>query len=281
MRGACTVASELVVVTLNLWGDREPLARRLDAAAAQLRVEAPDVLLLQEVRVDARVGSTAESLAERLGGYHVTYACATAAKEAGVFGEGSIPGEEGLAILSRKPPDETRVRELPEARPNDRRILLSARVGGVFFHTTHLHWRLTDGVARERQVADLDEAIRSIEGDVVHVLGGDFNAAPDCDEIRFLTGRHTLFGRRTYWQDAFARANPGDAGWTWASRNPNTEWLRWLELDRRIDYIFVSMEKRDGRGRVLGARVILDAPGEGGVYPSDHFAVMARIRIAP
>ena len=35
--------------------------------------------------------------------------------------------------------------------------------------------------------------------------------------------------------------------------------MRWLELDRRIDYIFVSQEKRDGRGRVVDSRVALDA----------------------
>src|SRR5262249_12046670 len=85
----------------------------------------------------------------------------------------------------------------------------------VWCHTTHLHWRLGDGLAREKQVVAADRAARERGGDVhVHILGGDFNAAPDCDEIRFLAGRTTLAGVRTYWQGASARARracPGRA----------------------------------------------------------------------
>src|SRR5262249_23673034 len=82
-------------------------------------------------------------------------------------------------------------------RPGERRIVLGALVdlGGArgWCHTTHLHWRLGDGLAREKQVVAADRAARERGGDVhVHILGGDFNAAPDCDEIRFLAGRTTL-----------------------------------------------------------------------------------------
>ena len=45
---------------------------------------------------------------------------------------------------------------------------------------------------------------------------GDFNATPDSDEIRWLCGRTTLGGRRVAYQDAWARANPGQPGITWA-----------------------------------------------------------------
>jgi endonuclease/exonuclease/phosphatase family metal-dependent hydrolase len=149
----------------------------------------------------------------------------------------------------------------------------------VWCHTTHLHWRLTDGVAREKQVLAIDEAIRSLPGDDPHMLGGDFNAAPDTDEIRFLCGKHTLAGRRTHWQDAYAVASPSMTGWTWARRNPSTEWLAWLDRDRRIDYLFVSTERADGRARVHEARVVLDRAGEDGVYPSDHFGVLAEVQV--
>lgn len=274
----------LRVVTLNLWGDHAPLAARLDAAAAGLRALEPDVVLLQEVRAGEGLPNTAEQLAARLGAGHVVAYAAGVQAEAGTWGPGSAAGEEGVAILTRHAFGETRVGELPDGRPTERRVLLSARVdaagAALWCHTTHLHWRLTDGLARERQVVAIDEAVREIAGDAPHVLGGDFNAAPDCDEIRFLCGRHTLAGRRTYWQDAFARCNPGEPGWTWARQNPMTEPLRWLEPDRRVDYLFVSTERRDGRGRVLDARVVLDLPAPDGTWPSDHFGVLAEIAIA-
>jgi endonuclease/exonuclease/phosphatase family metal-dependent hydrolase len=275
----------LRVVTLNLWGDRAPLDARLAAAAAGLGALSPDVVLLQEVRVGDGLANTAVRLASLLGPpYTARYGTAVAGGP-GTWGPASAAGEEGLAVIARHPLAEPQAVELPDARPGERRILFSARVdvagarGPVFCHTTHLHWRFSDGVARERQVLAIDETIRAVAGDAVHVLGGDFNAAPDHDEIRFLRGRHTLGERRAYWQDAFAAIHPDAAGWTWARRNPSTQWMRWLELDRRIDYIFVSQEKRDGRARVLDSAVVLDAPGAGGVFPSDHFAVLADLEV--
>ncbi len=271
------------VVTLNLWGDHVPLAARLDAAAAGLAALAPDVVLLQEVRQGDGLPNTAHALAERLGGWAVAYACATAAP-AGTWGPASGAGEEGLAIMARHPLDDVRHVELPEARAAERRMLLSARVtiaGSVAaVHTTHLHWRLGDGVARERQVVALDAAARAYGGEV-RIVGGDFNAGPDTDELRFLTGQHTLDGQRAVWQDAFATVRPGEPGFTWARRNPQTAELAHHALDRRIDFILVSPERRGGVGRVEDARVVLDEPGATGVHASDHFGVVADVALTP
>src|SRR5262249_10921626 len=132
--------------------------------------------------------------------------------------------------------------------------------------------------ARERQVVAIDEAMRALGDDTLHVLGGDLNAAPDCDEIRFLRGRTTLDGRRANWQDAFRAVHADAPGHTWSRLNPHTELLAFLERDRRIDYLLVSPERRDGRGRVLDARVVLDAPEEG-TWASDHFGVMGDVRV--
>jgi endonuclease/exonuclease/phosphatase family metal-dependent hydrolase len=272
------------VISLNLWGASAPLERRLDAVARAFAVLQPDVVLLQEVRVAEDLVNTAATLTSRMfnwAPWSFVYACATRGP-AGTWGPQTAAGEEGLAILTRHPVAEHAHVELPEARTVERRILLSARIelpeGSLWCHTTHLHWRLGDGLARERQVLAIDEAIRGREVEGVQVLGGDFNSVPDSDEVRFLTGKHTLDGRRACWQDSYGRAHPGDHGWTWARRNPNTEALAWLDRDRRIDYLFVSPEKRDGRGRLLDSRIVLDGP-EGGVWPSDHFGLLADIAV--
>jgi endonuclease/exonuclease/phosphatase family metal-dependent hydrolase len=268
------------VATLNLWGAREPLARRLEVAAAGLGALAPDVVLLQEVRVADALPNTAGQMAALLGAEWAFVYAPSVIGGPGTFGPGTPAGEEGLAVLARHPILDHGDRELPEARPDERRIVLSALVdlgaAKVWCHTTHLHWRLGDGVAREKQVVAADEAARAPPSDL-HILAGDFNAAPDCDEIRFLCGRTTLDGRRAVWQDAFARARPGEPGVTWSRRNANLAGFAWLEAERRIDYIFVSPERRSGLGRVRDARVILDAPAADGVWASDHFGVVADV----
>ena len=281
----------LRVVTLNLWGTQAPLERRLELAVRQLRALAPDVICLQEVRpLGADGRTTADVLAEALD-KRVHY-------EVAVAWDGddrTAAGQEGLAILAGSIL-EARVLPLPEPRPADARILLSAQIetagGPIWVHTSHLHYRLDDGVAREHQVLAIDEAIRSFgrnNDSAPQILCGDFNATADSDEIRFLRGLTTLGGRRTHFQDAWLRLHrepgPGDGpaqGITWSSENRFTRPLRSLDLDRRIDYVFVTTRKRDGRGTVHDCRVVLterDGLGEIEIAASDHYAVCADIQV--
>jgi endonuclease/exonuclease/phosphatase family metal-dependent hydrolase len=260
----------LRVVTLNLWNEQGPHEARLRRVAEGLRALAPDVVALQEVRERPDLDNQAATLAAAL---DMRHAFARAAEWGGGF--------EGLAILSRHPIVAHETEPLPS--PSEGRAVLGARIaapGGEFFAaTTHLTYRMADGLWREREVVAVDTFCRRFRGDGPGVLCGDFNAAPDCDEIRFLRGRATLADRRTYWQDAFACAGKGD-GWTWTRRNPYTAPLGHLELDRRIDYVFVSPARRDGVASVIESRVVLDEPDASGVWPSDHFGVLAVIQTA-
>lgn len=258
------------IVTLNLWGLQPPLERRLAMAERQLRALSPDVVCLQEVRaLDGQGGRhTGDELAARLG-MHVVFAPAVR--------------DEGLAILSRTPIAEHRVLALPEARPDDARILLSARLDPpVWVHTTHLHYRLDDGLAREAQVVAIDAAVRALgreKEDPMHVLCGDLNCTPDSDELRFLRGLTTLAGRRTHWQDAWQRVHGTEGGGiTWSSQNPHAHHLARLDLDRRIDYVLVASRRSDGKGTVRDCRVALTDIDDG-VAASDHWAVVAEVDV--
>ena len=285
------MAANLRVITLNLWGTEPPLDARLALAIRQLQALAPDVVCLQEVRpLDGRAGrTTADVLGDALG--------LSAHYAAGVrWDDGARPaGQEGLAILARAI-GETRVLPLPEPRPDDTRILLSAAVetdgGPIWIHTTHLHYRLDDGVAREHQVLAIDEAVRGFgreRDSAPQILCGDFNATADSDEIRFLRGLTTLAGRRTHFQDAWLRLHrepePGDGpdqGITWSSDNRFTRPLRSLDLDRRMDYVFVTTRKKDGRGTVHDCRVVLterEGVGEAAICASDHYGVCADVQV--
>ena len=117
------------------------------------------------------------------------------------------------------------------------------------------------------------------------------NATPDSDEMRFLRGLTTLDGRRTHFQDAWLRLHrepgPGDGpaqGITWSSENRHTRPLRSLDLDRRIDYVFVTSRKKDGRATIHDCRVVLDereGDGDDAICASDHYGVLADVQVVP
>jgi endonuclease/exonuclease/phosphatase family metal-dependent hydrolase len=265
-------------LTLNLWGENGPWEARMQVAARAVAALAPDVLALQEVReVPDRVPNQAATLAAAVGGHYV-FAPSTA------WGGGN----EGLAIVSRFPIGAHGFRPLPHSTEKEGRIVLSARLdgdaGGLWVHSTHLSYRESEGNRREDQVMTIDEVVAAHANDEVQVVMGDFNATPDSDEIRWLCGRTTLGGRRVAYQDAYARANPGQRGITWAKANAYTRTMAWMELDRRLDYVFVTQRRRDGRGAVLDARVVLDEPeatAAGLLCASDHYGVLAEIQVAP
>lgn len=264
-------------VTLNLWGENGPHARRLDLCADGLAALAPDVLALQEVRdVPGRLPNQAETLAKRFG-FHAAFAPAT---EWG-------GGVEGLAVVSRFPVRASSSIRLPHATETEGRIVLSACLetprGSLWVHTTHLSYRLHEGRQREDQVMAIDGQISARSGDteLPQVLAGDFNTVADSDELRWLRGLTTLGGRRVFYQDAWATVHPREDGVTWRRDNPFRARMNWLPAERRIDYIFVTAARRDGRGTVHDARVVLDRPDADGVYPSDHAGVLAEVQMAP
>lgn len=268
----------LRLVTLNLWGEQPPYAARMRRCEAELLALQPDVVALQEVRqVEGQVPNQAQALAAAL---QLRYLFAPTVEWGG--------GLEGLGLLSRLPLVDSGHAELPHATDKERRIVLwaflQAPAGLVGVFCTHLNYRQRHGVQREDQVEAIDRTIEQLterHRPLATLLCGDFNATPDSDEIRFLRGLHSLRGRRTYYQDAYALRHGTDPGYTWARRNPCTQRMHWLEPDRRLDYIFVSEANRDGRGLVRECRIVLDTADADGVYPSDHFGVLAEVQVAP
>lgn len=278
----------LRVLTLNLWNRQGPYDRRLALLRAHLTALAPDVIGLQEVlRHDTLPPDQAAALADVLpGGYHVAYGAACHLGAGLHFGN---------AILSRWPIVATQHFTLPagpDVEPghpdhDEPRGLLHAEIDAPFgplpVFVTHLNWRLHHGAIRCRQVAFLDDTIAALaprggpRERFPPILLGDFNAEPDSDELRFLTGLHVLDGRSTFYTDCFRAVGRGP-GETFCRRNPYTAVAR--EYDRRLDYILTRGPDRHGRGEPLACRVVLDEP-EGGVWPSDHFGVLAELSVTP
>ncbi|HVR62170.1 MAG TPA: endonuclease/exonuclease/phosphatase family protein [Polyangia bacterium] len=267
-------------LTLNLWGDNGPWESRLALVAEKLDSLKPDVVALQEVReVPERIVNQAQALASHRG-----YACAYAATTRGVSGG----GDEGLAILAHAPIGAHELRVLPHSTATEGRGVLSARIdspefGPFWVHTTHLSYRQHEGDKREEQVQAVHDVVAGRPTDNPQVILGDFNAVPHADEMRWLCGLTTLGGRRVFYQDAWDLLHAGQPGYTWARANPYIERLGFLRPDRRIDYIFVTPPRRDGRGAIHSARLMFDEPvvmpsGER-LFASDHFGVVAEVQM--
>jgi endonuclease/exonuclease/phosphatase family metal-dependent hydrolase len=259
------------VVTLNLWNDRSEVEARMRVAAAGIKALAPDIIALQEVAVGEKIGNQAEILAAAIDG-HVAF---DPVEERRV-GESMM----GNAIVSRFPIKKMDSISLPSAPDDPRRAMycaLDTPTGVLPFFNCHLSWEMWHSPRREAQVVALDQFARARPADCPAIICGDFNTSPDSAAILFMTGRMGLSGRGTYYRDAWARRHPHDDGYTWSDKNPHT--VRWIERNRRLDYIFVGQIREDGWGAILDSRVVLDMPGADGSHASDHFGVYAEIGI--
>jgi endonuclease/exonuclease/phosphatase family metal-dependent hydrolase len=276
--------TRLRCVTLNLWGENGPHVERLELVIAELRRLGPDVVAFQEVReAPGRLRNQAETVARALS-FDVGFGPAT---EWG-------GGWEGVAILSRFGVRQSVTRALPHATKAEGRVLfsveLSGPAGALWVHTTHLSYRQDEGKEREDQLLFIDGELAArrqppaVKGspqilESPQLLLGDLNATPESDEIRWLSGLTTLGGRRVFYQDAWAAARPGESGYTWRTENPFRARMSWLPANRRIDYIFVTPARRDGRGTVRGAALAFTEPGARGIHASDHAGVVADVQI--
>ena len=266
----------LSVLTLNLWHDSGPWARRAERIREWIDRLDPDLIGFQEALRGPKHDQV-EQLLEG-GGYHLDFAAASPFWRDGSEGE---KAELGNAVASRWTIRDREELRLPDGGDGETRAALSVTVdapfGPVGFTCTHLNWKFNQGAIRERQVvAVCDLALRRRpRGGFPPILVGDFNAEPDSSEIRFVTGLQSLGGRSVALLDAWRMAGDAGPGTTWS--NTNVYARPALEPDRRIDYIFVGFPQRSGLGQVVECRVVCDDE-RGGVWPTDHFGVYAELR---
>jgi len=264
--------NDVRVLTLNIWNRLGPWEDRLNAIRKTLAYESPDIVGLQEVITtpDGDVLHQAKAIAAGLG-YEVAFGASH-----------GVGFSFGNAVLSRWPIAKSEVMALPTGEESDARSLLCAEIdapfGRVPFFVTHLAWRFHEGAVRQAQVLAIADRVAAwtARAGVPAILVGDFNADPEADEIRYLKGLTTLGRPRcVYFADAFAVAGDGSRGATFSKQNPFAASL--CEPDRRIDYVFVQRFNDDVRGQPIAARVCFDRAVDG-VFPSDHFGVMATLR---
>lgn len=261
----------LRVLSLNIWNRNGPYEARFALMRKLISEHAPDVVGLQEVLChDGH--SQAHDLAEGTD-YHVAFG------RAHELGAGVLFGN---AVLSRFPIAASQALPLPVREGEEHRCLLHAQLeapaGPLPVFVTHLNWMFHHGIVRERQVVAIAREVARLAPmrGLPPVLMGDFNAAPDAAEIRFLVGLQSLEGQSTYFADCHALAGEGPGYSFDARHNPHAAPTR--EPPRRIDYVFVRGPDAKGRGLPLSCRVA-GAEVVGGACASDHYGVLAEISL--
>ena len=264
----------------NLWWRHGPWEQRQQAIAATLAEVQPDLCGFQEVWGGPGEGGPGENLAIDLAGrlgMHWCWAEAGKVRDAGGGTELYI----GNAILSRWPITSQAAGALPVSASDEARVAVHARIdtpgGALPMFTTHLTWGLGRSALRTAQVRALARFVDEHSSGCAYppVITGDLNAEPGSDELRLLGGLladPAVPGLVLL--DSWRYADPGDPGFTWDLRNGYQGDS--VIPSSRIDYILVGLPWR-GRGRVESVHLAGNAP-VAGVWPSDHFAVVADLR---
>ena len=258
----------MTVLDWNLWWRFGPWQQRQPAIDATVLALNADVICIQETWPDQ-----VERLAGMLGYHHV-------------FGSRqAFDGVQfGNAVLSRWPITRSETLPLPvdpAGKFEECRTIVFAEIDGprgmfqVF--NTHLNWRLDQSAVRQIQVKAIFDAVDQRRPRTYPaIVTGDFNAAPDTDEIRMMTGKTATPVEGMLFHDAWeATDGSPTAGNTWA--NENAYALLDLEPSRRIDYVFAGWPKAGGAGHAVSCRRVCTELIDG-VVPSDHYGVLAELR---
>ena len=239
------------IATLNTWGTRGPGERQAVVLEA-LRALGADLLLLQEVTDPKRFGS-------------LPYPTRLHAPLSGLSLLSRLP--LAAEIPSRVVTYETRSALEPYAREA---FLAPLKVGSklLWVVTTHLAWQQADEPTR---LAQVEELLRLTSGLGENLLfSGDFNAEPLSPPIRRILQAGFL--------DLFPVAHPNNPGITWDNQNPFIQGHSVKFPDRRIDYLFLHRKAIQWM-KLESCQVICRAPTPEGLYPSDHYGVLADFKI--
>jgi len=255
------------VMSWNVWCHFGPWEQRYNAIEAEIRRLQPDIAVLQESWHTQEHDPIAD-IGQRL---RMHLARAEAWYEP--FGL-----ESGAAVLSRRPLGHTgHVRaEGVDGGPGAlfQHVRVAGPRGDLDVFAVMLDWRPHRSDIRQQQVRELAEFVheRNRDGGPA-VICGDFNAAPDSDEIRSMTGRAAAPAPGFFVYDAWEMAGGGGGGHTWS--NENAWALSALLPSRRIDYILSAWPRANGAGHPVSCQrvgVQTETP------PSDHYGLIAELR---
>jgi endonuclease/exonuclease/phosphatase family metal-dependent hydrolase len=265
------------VLTLNVWNLSGERGRQqlLHDGITNLQ---PDLISLQEVTRNADYDQLAELLAGT--GLHGVH-------QLDLLDPNPAAALAGTALASRWQPRSVDAIELPVVTgESGSECAIAATVPlptgiEMLFIAVKPTWRLdgeADRVVQARAIAELDAKLRCA---APTIIAGDFDATPDSDSMRYLTGEAAIDGKSVCYHDVWAVAGDGGPGHTWTFKNPFTAPLIARLIGqprhaRRIDHILVGSSHAHPHvaARVRCCELVLTDPPA-----SDHYGVLAVIDI--
>ncbi len=254
--GAPRTTDTLTVVTLNLWHDQHEWPKRLERIVSELRQMRPDVICLQEVLQNPNLRNQAETLADSLG-CHVQFASVDGPERPKRYGNAILTPHRVLAGAARNLEPVDDYRAVAHLRFDYHGTTIDA-------YSTHLHHTPEGGAIRATQIRHLLAYVDSTRGAGPVVLAGDFNAELESSEMKLVTARYV---------DAFRVVHPK------ATREQSVTFNKRFGPDPgAIDHIFVE-RKTPVAARVVACEVIFRTVGPDSVWATDHFGVMAKVKM--
>jgi endonuclease/exonuclease/phosphatase family metal-dependent hydrolase len=256
------------VVTWNVWGRYGEWEARQAALDAELARVEPDIVCLVEAW-STNDANQPQHVAAQLDLEHARFN----------GGWQQDDWESGSGIVSRWPIAEEQTRPLPaegDAVGSASFFAIDGPRGRIQLFVAMLTYPLDASARRQEQVRQLASFVSDVtSGRYITVVCGDFNAGPDSDEMRMLTGRSTTAAPNLVFYDAWEIAGDGTAGITWSNRNPLAAIGHYP--DRRFDYVLSAWPRLGAAGHPVHAELLgVRSPDD--VQISDHYGVLADLR---
>ena len=241
------------ILTLNTWGTYGPYEKRWGCLMDELKRLLPDILFLQEVTTPELLNKIAQSI-------RLPFTCSSR--------------EAGLSLMSRFPLESTRVLKFNATSPtehDDRRALVTNVTNGIKkipLANTHLSWKPEDESIRLRQVQELLKSL--MDHHDRGILAGDFNDAAGSSVIQEVENAGFV--------NVSQLKSPQGSMITWDNQNPFIQTHSVKFPDRQIDFLFLH-ENLFERTTVKTCKIVCDRPNSEGLFPSDHYGLLAEIEI--
>lgn len=280
------------ILTINTWKCDGVYPERIHWMASEIERLNPDIIVCQEVfwttsgkydtlkLLQSKQHKKQSSDQSSVDKSRLKYASFSAArvKDRNINGQ-FLKSASGLGILSVYPIIDSFAFNLPDHPADGERIaqfsIVEVNTARLLVINTHLtHLKVEYGLRLNQIEAILSQNILKESFDAV-LLCGDFNCTEDGITIQYLY-QHPEFKV----SNAFRRAEVQSARHITLPKKPVSEMLTPKADDGRcIDYIFILEKSSQSTLKVDLAQVVLDNPNNAGEFPSDHFGVMASIKV--
>lgn len=281
---------KLTILTINTWKCDGDYLQRIDWMASEIEKINADIVVCQEVfRTICGKYDTLKML-QKLGGNlrdkpffgknRFSFARLSPAREKNRnVNKEFLESISGLGILSVYPILDSFDINLPNHPDDGERIaqfsIIKVNNAQLLIINTHLtHLKEEFGLRINQIKAILSQDILKESFDAI-LLCGDFNCTEDSATIQYLY-QHPDFKI----SNAFRRAEVKSAKCiTLPNKNVSEICFPAVKDGRCIDFIFLIEKRTHSNLKVYLAQIVLDVPNKAGIFPSDHFGVMASIEV--